>query len=47
MNANDRRVEPARRNRPLDPQNDVVAGSSIVVPEVMIETDLRNAPLLE
>jgi hypothetical protein len=38
-----RRLEAAKRNFLFDPQDDVVAGATLVVPKVVIETQLHDA----
>jgi hypothetical protein len=39
-----RRTKIARRNRLFDPEHHVIPGSSLIIPEIMIQTDLDYLP---
>lgn len=47
MDADSRRREGSRRDRILEPQQDVVARSVLIVAEVVVETELVDAAGLQ
>ncbi|SIR91621.1 hypothetical protein SAMN05880566_14410 [Janthinobacterium sp. TND4EL3] len=42
MNEDNWRTKTAQRDRFLDPQNDVIAGAALVIPKIMVKTNLGN-----
>ena len=42
MHPNNGRYEPPGHDRLLDPEHHVIAGASVVIPEIMVEADLAH-----